>query len=180
VQRPHWTRCSVITEGLSVPYSSLNTFDLKAAVKRTLKRLERSGISDRIVIGGLDVSLNLGNNVRVGWQFHLYLLVEGKDDKALREAVKAAFTPEPSAAKPYELTEVTDPIAVISYAYKSVFWRRSAYIDANGKSQTRGLPLKRPDNRELLQFLAQHKVGCRAILRGVRRNGRSFALTRAK
>jgi hypothetical protein len=67
---------------------------------------------------------------------------------------------------------------VISYAYKAVFARRSAYIDADGKSQTRGLPLKGPDNRELLQFLAQHKVGCRAILRGVRRNGKSFALTK--
>jgi hypothetical protein len=59
-----------------------------------------------------------------------------------------------------------------------VFKRRSAYIDADGKAQTREFPLKGPDVRELLQFLAKYKVGSRAILRGVRRNGKSFALTK--
>jgi hypothetical protein len=177
LDRPAWTRCSVIMEGLLVPYGCLHTFDLRAVVKRIQKRIERSGISDRIVIGGLDVSLNLNDNNLLGWQFHLYLLIEGESDKELRKAVKAAFTPEPSAAKPYEFRQVENPLEAITYAYKSLFHRRSSYADEDGHQQTRNLPLKNSDQRELLQFLAQHKVGSRAILRGVRRNGKSFALT---
>jgi hypothetical protein len=142
------------------------------------KRLERSDISDRIVIGALDLSLNLNNDKIGGWQVHLYLLVEGNNDKTLRQTVKAVFPPEPTAAKPYDFREVDDPLKAITYAYKAVFKRRSAYIDADGNAQTRALPLKAADKRELLQFLGQHKVGSRAILRGVRRNGKSFALTK--
>jgi hypothetical protein len=175
---PALTCCSIIPEGVLVPYGSLQSFDLDAAVKRAVKRLARSGISDRMVIGAYDVSLNLTENVMIGWQFHLYLLIEGKNDKALRKAVKAAFPPEPSAAKPYQFREVEDPLKTITYAYKSVFKRRSAYIDADGKAQTRAYPLKGADKRELLQFLAQHKVGSRAVLRGVRRNGKTFAMTK--
>jgi hypothetical protein len=179
LKRPHWTRCSIIMDGLLMPYGSLGTFDLKVAVKRVQKRLERSDISARIVIGGLDVSLNINNNKIVGWQVHLYLLVEGNNNKTLRRAVKDAFPPEPTAAKPYDFADITDDeLKVMTYAYKSVFHRRSGYIDARGNAQTRDLPLKSPDNRELLEFFAQHKVGCRAILRGVRRNGKSFALTK--
>jgi hypothetical protein len=178
LQRPHWTRCSVIMEGLLVPYGHLSTFNLKGTIKLIQKRLERSGISDRIVIGGLDVSLNLNNNNLIGWQFHLYLIVESENDKTLQEAVKAAFAPEPSAAKPYDFREVANHLKAISYAYKALFKRRSAYIDADGKPQTRDLPLKGRDLRELLQFLAKHKVGSRAILHGVRRNGKSLALTK--
>ena len=178
LQRPHWTCCSIIPAGMLVPYGSLHTFDLKAAVKLILKRIERSGISNRVVIGGFDISLNLSDNQMVGWLFHPYLLVEGKNDKALRKAVKAAFPPEPAAAKPYHFREVHDPLEVVTYAYKALFKRRSAYTDDSGNKQTRAYPLKAADKRELLQFLAQHKVGSRAILRGVRRNGKFFALTK--
>jgi hypothetical protein len=157
VQKPHWTTCSIITKDLLVPYGSLQTFNLKAAIKRIQKRLERSQISDRIVIGGLDISLNLNSNNLVGWQIHMYLLVEGKNDKVLRRAIKAAFAGEPSAAKPYQFRAVEDPVEAISYAYKSVFMRRSTYIDADGKTQTRDLPLKGRDLRELLQLTTQSR-----------------------
>jgi hypothetical protein len=179
LQRPCWVRCSIIPAGLLVPFGQLHTFNLQAAVKRIRKQLERSDISDRIVFGALDLSLNLNNNKIGGWQVHLYLLVEGNNDKTLRQTVKAVFPPEPTAAKPYDFREVDDPLKVLTYAYKSVFKRRSAYIDADGNAQTRALPLKGPDQRELLQFLAQHKVGSRAVLRGVRRNGKFFALTKS-
>ena len=94
LQRPYWTRCSVITKGLLVPYGQLAKFDLTAAVKRIRKRLQRSGISGKIVLGGLDVSLNIENNVITGWQFHLYLIVEGQNDERLRQAVRDAFPPD--------------------------------------------------------------------------------------
>ena len=64
LQRPNWTRCSVIAKDLLVPWRQLSTFDLTATVKRIRKRLQRSAIHDRIVLGGVDVSLNLSRRTR--------------------------------------------------------------------------------------------------------------------
>ena len=147
VQRPHWTRCSVITKGLLVPYNQLGNFDLDATVKRIRKRLERSAIRNRLVLGALDISLNVENNMIAGWQWHLYLLIEGEKDPALQRAVKHAFPPEPTALVPYDLAEVADPLEVITYAYKALFERRSGYKDSRGNRHTTDQALKGPDLR---------------------------------
>lgn len=170
-RRPCWTRCSIIAKSLLIPYGQLVQFDLGAAVKRIRKRLERSAIHGRIVLGGLDVSLNVESNVIIGWQMHLYLLIEGRNNVALRRAIKKAFPPEPSALHPYDFAEVTDPLGAVTYAYKAVFKRRSGYNTSQGKHRTKDQPLKGPDVRELLSFLVNHDVGSRLILCGVRRNG---------
>lgn len=171
LQRPYWTRCSVITKGLLVPYGQLAKFDLTAAVKRIRKRLQRSGISGKIVLGGLDVSLNIENNVITGWQFHLYLIVEGQNDERLRQAVRDAFPPEPTAHVPYDFAQITDPLDVITYSYKAEIKRRSGYVGNDGRHRIADQPLKGVDIRELAPFLSKYKVGARLILCGVRRNG---------
>jgi len=71
--------------------------------------LERSSLSSRIVFAGIDISLNLEDNIIVGWQPHIYALIEGKNTRQLQEAIKAAFPPEPTAAMPYDFDQVTDP-----------------------------------------------------------------------
>lgn len=180
LRRTEWTRCSIITQGLLIPYGQLSGFDLPAAVKRIRKRLERSKLHDRIVLGGLDLSLNLENNVTVGWQFHLYLIVQGKDDLELEQAIKDAFPPEPTALKPYDFASVSDPLEAITYTYKSVVKRRSGYKNSQGEHKTVPLPLKGPDLRELLPFLAKYKAGARLILFGVRRDGKRLRRTHRK
>ncbi|MGO9683625.1 MAG: hypothetical protein ACLPTZ_13750 [Beijerinckiaceae bacterium] len=180
VQRADWTRCSVITGSLLAPCGQLQKFDLAAAVKRIRKRLQRSTIRDRIVLGGLDVSLNVENNVVSGWQFHLYLLIEGKYDDHLQTAVKEAFPAEPKALAPYDFVEVTNPLEAVTYAYKALIGRRSGYVGSNGNHRTADQPLKGADLRELLPFLASYKVGARLILSGVRRNGRRLVFTPRK
>jgi hypothetical protein len=150
LQRPNWTRCSVITEGLLIKPGQLSSFDLAGAVKRIRKRLERSAIHDRIVLGGLDVSLNLESNKMSGWQFHLYLLIEGKNDANLQAAVKKAFPPEPTALAAYDFEEVTDPLETITYTYKALIQR------------------------------LRYKDGARLILSGVRRNRQRLVFTPKK
>jgi hypothetical protein len=179
-QRPQWTRCSVISNGLLIPYGTLAGFDMNATIKRIRKRLERSKIHGRIVLGGLDVSLNIESNVIAGWQFHIYLIVEGENDAVLQKAIKDVLPPEPTAHEPYDFLEVSDPLGAVTYLYKGVFKRRSGYNDAKGKHHTKDQPLKGPDLRELLPFLAGYKVGARLILSGVRRNGQYLAFTRRK
>jgi hypothetical protein len=180
VQRPHWTRCSIISKGLLVPYGQLAQFDVNQAVKRIRKRLERSDTRGRIVLGALDLSLNVANNVIVGWQWHLYLLVEGKNDAELQQTVKNAFRPEPTALAPYNFAEVADPLQVVTYAYKALFKRRAGYTTSQGNHRTKDQPLKGGDLRELLPLLAKYKVGARLILCGVRRNGQRLVFTPAK
>jgi hypothetical protein len=177
LSRPNWTRCSIITKGLLVPYGQLANFDLNAAIKRLRKRIQRSALHGRVVLGGLDVSLNFENNGIVGWQFHLFLIVEGKDDAKLEQAVKDAFPREPKALAPYNFAEIADPLEVITYAYKAEIKRRSGYAGKNGNHMTADQPLKGADIRELLPFLAKYKVGSRLILCGVRRNGHRLVFT---
>jgi hypothetical protein len=180
LQRPVWTRCSIITNGLLVPYGQLATFDLDAAIKRLRKRIQRSALRGRIVLGGLDVSLNIENNAIVGWQFHFYLLVEGKDDTGLEQAVKDAFPPEPTALAPYDFEEVKDYVEVATYAYKALFERRSGYVGNNGNHQIKDHPLKGADLRKLVPFLGQYQTGARLLLAGVKRNGQRLNFTPTK
>jgi hypothetical protein len=180
LQRPVWTRCCIITKGLLVPYGQLAKFDLHAQIERLRKRIQRSALHGSVVLGGLDVSLNIENNVIVGWQFHPYLIVEGKDDASLEQAVKDTFPTEPTALEPYDFAEITDPLEVITYAYKAQIKRRSGFVGKNGNHRTKDLPLKGADIRELLPFLAKHKVGARLLLAGVRRNGHRLDFTPTK
>jgi hypothetical protein len=180
MQRPHWTRCCIITESLLVPYGQLAKFDLHAQIERLRKRIGRSDLHGRVVLGGLDVSLNIENNVIVGWQFHPYLIVEGENDAKLQQAVKKAFPPEPTALVPYDFAEITDPLRTITYAYKVEIKRRSGYVGKDGNHRTKDQPLKGADLRKLLPFLAKHKVGARLILCGVKRTGQRLHFTPTK
>jgi hypothetical protein len=170
--RLQWTRASVVPAGFLRPLGELTKVELKALSEKIDKRLERSSLRQRIVIAGIDVSLNLQDNNIIGWQLHLYMLIEGENTLRLREAIKAAFPPEPTAPIPYDFAEVNAPSNCVTYLFKAIFKRRSRYVNAKGQSRTRSLPLKGPELRELLQFLDRHSIGERLILRGLRRNGR--------
>jgi len=138
------------------------------------KRLERSSLRRRIVMAGIDISLNLQANSIIGWQLHLYMLIEGENPLRLREAIKAGFPPERTAPIPFQFRTMNDSAKAITYLFKAMFKRRSCYTNANGQPKTRSLPLKGPELRELLQFLDQYAIGERLILRGLRRNGRGL------
>jgi hypothetical protein len=162
--------------GFLLPFGKLANVELKALGEMIDKRLERSSLRRRIVIAGIDISLNLQDNNIIGWQLHLYMLIEGENTLRLREAVKAAFPPERTAPIPYDFDEVNVPSNCVTYLFKAIFKRRSRYITANGRPTTKTQPLKGPELRELLQFLDQRPIGERLILRGIRRNGRTLVI----
>ena len=76
--RPHWTRASVVPSGFLFLQGELGNVDLNALRRMTNKRFERSSLRKRIVIAGIDISFNTESNRPVGWQLHLYMLVEGE------------------------------------------------------------------------------------------------------
>jgi hypothetical protein len=57
-----WTRALVIPSGLMVPYGQLGKFDLMAAAEQFRKRLERSSLHDRVIVGAIDIFLRLKND----------------------------------------------------------------------------------------------------------------------
>ena len=111
----------------------LTNVELKALGEMIDKRLERSSLRRRIVVAGIDISLNLQDNNIIGWQLHLYMLIEGENTLRLREAIKAALPPEPTAPTPYDFDEVNVPSNCVTYLFKAIFKRRSRYTSANGQ-----------------------------------------------
>ena len=174
--RPHWTRASVVPAGFLLSPGKLTNAELRTLGRRIDKWLERSSLRRRIVIAGIDISLNLQDNNVIGWQLHLYMLIEGENRLRLQEPIKAAFAPEPTAPNPYDFDQVNSLSNCITYLFKGIFRRRSRYADANGRARTKNQALKRPELRELLEFLDQRPIGARLILRGVRRNGRRLII----
>jgi hypothetical protein len=172
-----WTRVSIIPADLDIPGGSLSGIRLDMQVKRLRKRLERSApcLSKAIVFGGIDFSFNIEENDETQgyWQGHLYLLIAKKNTRVLREAVKAAFLPEETAPRPYRFRAVDNAPAAVTYAFKSMFNRRSRYF-VDGEPRTRTLPLKPHQLRELLGHLDDFPIGARLFLRGVRRNGKKL------
>jgi hypothetical protein len=95
--RPNWTRASVIPAGFLKAFDGLPNVDLSALASKIEKRLARSSLRNRLAFVGIDISLNLQDNEILGWQLHLYILIEGKNTLRLQEAIKAAFPPELTA-----------------------------------------------------------------------------------
>ena len=162
-----WTRALIVTAGLSKPYGKLDEIDLAVSVESVRKRLERSGLRDRIIIGAIDISLYLKNGKIVGWQLHLDLLIEGNDRPRLQKAIEAAFPAEPTAPRPYVFADVTDPERTLARLYTTKFFRISWYAEKR-KLCTARLPLTGGDLQQLMAFLGRYAIGARLVLNGLR------------
>ncbi len=169
-----WTRASIVPAGWRVQPGKLENFWLKKAVRLLRKWLERSEIRDAVVIGGIDVSFNTFGNQALGWQFHVYFLINRPKSEALRQAIKSAFRLDPNVRFPLTLKEVraTEFAKTLSYSYKSTFKRSSGYIekrrmkaDGSPRKNSHPLPLPLGKLRELSSALAQYPIGSRLILR---------------
>src|ERR1700733_13309153 len=64
--REDWMRASVITKGLLFKRGELQNVDLPKLIKAFQKRLERSSLKDRMIIGGIDISLNFEEDNVIG------------------------------------------------------------------------------------------------------------------
>jgi hypothetical protein len=166
-----WTRTTVVTSGLLIPYGRLGEHDLTATLERVRERLVRSRLGKRVSIGAIDISLDLKNRTIIGWQPRLNLVVEGKNGPGLQQAIKAAFPPEPTALKPYLFKQVANPERAFAGLYNYKFFRRSRYR-IKKESRTTKLPLTPNDLEELLSFLGRYSVGSRLVLAGVRWEGK--------
>ena len=178
LNRAVWTRASIVPAGWLMPPGRLDDFDLEKAVLLIRKWLERSEICDLIVVGGIDVSFNTFGNKPLGWQFHLYLLINSRKSETLRQAIKASFKLDPNVHRPLTLGRVhpADLAKTLTYSYKSLFKQSSGYLekerkkaDGSPRKNSDPLPLTLGQLRELLGWLARHPIGSRLIMRNARR-----------
>ncbi|QDG74800.1 hypothetical protein [Labrenzia sp. PHM005] len=173
-----WTAASIIPADMVYPKGKLRDADLKAIRKRVSKWMDRSKLSDKVVIGGIDISFNTRSNVPIGWQLHLYLLIKAPCTEELKQQIRKAFPASIEAPRPYRIKAVASGSfkRVLTYSYKSGFYCRSQFEksdwlkrDGTPRVKTRSLSLKSEQELELLGWLAEHAIGSRLILRNLRR-----------
>lgn len=162
-------RLSWIPRGGVIPLGGLAAFDLRRFIASRLRALQRAlpGIT---VFGGVDVSLNTFENATPVWVVHLYLLIEAADTKPLRAAIRARCPGEPSAKRPFQFLKVSRAgrARVFSYALKAAFYKRSGFIDATGRVNTRPQALPAGAAVEAALFLDCWPLQRRLILHRLR------------
>lgn len=181
--KAQFTRVSFVPAKMLWQSGTLHKVDIKACIEALRKRLERSGITDLVMIGGLDLSFNTFENGEVGWQGHYYVLIMAKSTPELRRAFKEAIKPDPSVERPFSFAEVTpgEFSKCLTYAYKNDFYKRSGHFEKRLKND--GTPRKRTSSqalsvaqsRELDSWLAGYPVGSRLFLRNIRRAKSRYA-----
>jgi hypothetical protein len=175
-----WTRVSFIPDKMLWQPGMLFEVEIKRCNEALRKRLERSGLADLIMIGGLDVSFNTFENGVVGWQGHFYVLIMAPNTPKLRRAFMEAIKPDPSVKEPFQFRSVRpgEFLNCLTYAYKNDFYQRSGYFEKrlkiDGTSRQNAVPqrLRGPQSAELGSWLTGYPVGARLFLRNLRR-GRS-------
>ncbi|MDN3571296.1 hypothetical protein [Methylobacterium longum] len=152
-----------------IPLGGLAAFDLRRFIASRLRALQRA-LPSIVVFGGVDVSLNTFENGVPVWVVHLYLLIEAANTKALRAAILARCPGEPSAPRPFQFWEVSRAgrAKVFSYAVKAAFYKRSGFIDATGRANTRPQALPAGAAVEAALFLDRWPLQRRLILHGLR------------
>ena len=93
------------------------------------KRLGRSDLRDRIIIGAINISLYLKTGKIIGWQPHLDLLIEGMTVLDCKRQLRRRFRRNPTAPRPYVFAEVTDPESDARPSIYNKSFRRSWYAD---------------------------------------------------
>jgi hypothetical protein len=140
---------------------SLSTFQAK--IKSVLNTTVTS-----FALGGVDFSFNTGHEKTPDhWAIQLWFLTLGEEWDLGNRLIRNAVVKRPLKKYPFD----GNPKAV-AYSFKNKFSLRESYreIDLNGRktSNTRNLPLRVSEKKELLPFLDREGLHSRLFLIGVR------------
>jgi hypothetical protein len=147
----------------------LHVADLLSLGERLQKRHERAGFP--LVFAGVDVSLNVFDNSTSTrrWQLQVYGVVIGCTPEQVRTALSGLYPAGKRTPRPLKVNRCNKFAATVSYTIKPYFGRRVSYIGRNGRRQTRKVPLKSSEIRELAVWIDQYRLADRYLLRGCRR-----------
>ena len=165
---------SIVLPGTAVPMGKLHTLNLSALESRVRRLLRKTSLQDQPLIGGWDLSLNeaAGTKSSLHWAPQLFIVAPYLTDRLrARKEFSGLLIPNQDTPRPIKISPLTDPFGAVTYSMKSSFYRRISYIDKNGRRNTRHLPLRPFQERELLLFLDQIGIAARLFLLNVRRRG---------
>lgn len=162
---PTWLACAP---------GHLETHDLHKTESRLRTALARSEIADLPIIGGWDFSFNEHGegSWTPHWQPHLYLLLPtATNPELVKRSLESVLPRSEACPRPLKYRSIDDAVAAITYAFKGNFKRRISYFDKDDRLDSRQLPLRPEQERELLTYLDQLAMTDRMFLRNVRRRG---------
>jgi hypothetical protein len=154
--------------------------DTKAALATMKRQLERAGIPNLVVVGGLDISLEIDR--RLGrpnlWQPHVHFISSGCSRKDLRQALAHHYPATDRVPEPVhiDLVRDSDRPKQISYCFKSLYRRRVSTFDKQRKPSTPEFQLRGEELREVCRFVDRYTYPELVIMKGIRRYGSELRL----
>jgi hypothetical protein len=162
-----------------IPVGELDTFDTPRAKETLRRQIGRAGLTNAIVIGGVDFSYceHAEDLFEPHWRPHYHLLVAGARRKEIRNALSRYYPKDEVTPRPIRIQPVTDLMPLIGYTMKPSFGMRRSYTDKDGRQnswQYPYLPMERL--REISMLLSRFTLTDRMVLKGVRRQGNKLVV----
>jgi hypothetical protein len=147
----------------------LHKADLLQVNKRLQRRFQRAGLP--VVLAGVDISLNEDSTGRWPpyWQLKLYGVVVGLIRLEVKQRLAVNLPVSDRIPRPFRVRTCRELPKPLSYIIKPMLIRRVSYIDPTGRFNTRKVPIKSAEMRELAVWLDQYPLTARYLLTGCRR-----------
>jgi hypothetical protein len=164
---------SAIPKDLQRPPDQLHTIKLPLVMARLKRQLIRYELGPLPFIAGADFSFNEDSEERYEphWQLHFWIYVVAPTLKLLPTGLARFFPIDITIPVPIMVKPVTDEMEVVSYLWKSVFFRRVTYLAPDGRFNSRKVSLKPDQERELRIYLDRYAPTDRLCMNGLQRRG---------
>lgn len=169
-----WFVISLVPTDEKYGVGKLHKFKPQRSKDRLRRQLDRSGIGDIVVIGGIDFALQFLEGGKPVWRPHYYLLASGHSKKRIRRKLKHLYSADDHTRKPLVVKAVgkkrSDLLKVTSYTFKMTFEQKAPGFDWSGEMRTIGTPLEDIYYPELARCLHRWGFGQRIVRRNFRDN----------
>jgi hypothetical protein len=149
-----------------IPESQLRKVPVRRVLARIRKRLGQLALPVPYVLGGVDFAVNIERLHPPRISVQVYGVTGAANVEALRELARTGRDPERGVHRPLEVRAIDCFAAAITYAQKSIFVRRSSYVDERGHRNTRKFSLRAAEERRLCLWLGELRTTETLILRG--------------
>lgn len=143
---------------------AISDLDFRSHSHILRKRLERAGLGEALVIGGVEIVYRA--NVRK-WVLHINLVIIGGKSTAIRKFEKTYDSSD--IERPVLTVKLNDLPEQLSYVLKFTTYHRP--FAQRGGVKSRALPLNKSEHTALVQWMGQRKFTDFLFLYNARREG---------
>jgi hypothetical protein len=143
---------------------SISDLDFRRHGNALRKRLERAGLKNAVVIGGVEMVYRAKD---YKWILHINLVVIGGRRASIKKLEKTFSRSD--IERPVLTVKLKDLPEQLSYLLKFVTYHRP--FAQRGPAKSRALPLNRPEHRELVEWMHRYQFTDFLFLYNARREG---------